>query len=451
MKTSIIKVLRYSAFISPAISILGCSHEKVAEAASMPNIVIFLSDDHGAEDAGYMGNRDVSTPVMDHLASEGMIFTRAFAAASVCAPSRASIYTGLYPHRHGCHPNHASIREGIKTLPVYLIEQGYRVALAGKRHINPETAYPFELIKRNEVYNFLKSAGKEPFCLIIAYDNPHEPFFNKKSGVRPQNIKQKEWLPDTPETRRLTAAYYDHVEYLDDEIGTGLYWLEKMGLSENMVQIYTSDHGSGLPFGKWTMYEQGIQVPLIIKWDGVIDPGTKSDAMVSLVDLLPTILDITGAQPPSDLDGRSIMPVIKKESDSHHQYIYAAYTNLGVNYGNFYPIRIIRGERFKLLVNFNHTERFNNRMTEIPDERSLICGHRVMDSWKRIADKYAFAGDRYNQYHYRPRLELYDLNNDPFELNNIAGEAEHGEVLKELLELLKKWMYDQNDFMADKL
>jgi N-sulfoglucosamine sulfohydrolase len=416
-----------------------------------PNIVILISDDHGAEDTGFSGNTDVITPVMDGLASEGMVFTNAHAPASVCAPSRSSIYTGLYTHRHGCHQNHASIKSGIKTLPQYLGEQGYKVALAGKVHVAPASSFPFDYIERQEIPAFLASAKNGPFCLIVAYNNPHEPYFNKKNGTPFRSIKAKEWMPDTPETRLLTAAYYDNVENLDNEIGSTLYWLEKSGLADNTMVIYTSDHGPGLPYGKWTLYEKALHVPLVVKWKGVIKPGTSTNAMVSLVDILPTLLDVSGAKIPSNLDGKSMIPLMKGAANTHHDYIFAAYSNIGVHGANSYPIRSIRNERYKLLVNYNHTEPFTIRMILQPDDRALICGYRVLESWKDAAAYNEFAAARHRLFRERPKIELYDLLTDPHELNNIANQPHVLSIQKNLLQHLNKWMVKQGDYIAKEI
>ena len=227
--------------IKSAYAILGDIQQNIT---SKPNIILFLSDDHGADDSGYTGNKDVSTPVIDTFSAEGMVFTHAFAPVSICAPSRSAIYTGLYPHRNGGHEQGCRINDGIETLPVYLKNNGYRVALAGKVHVKPETSFPFEYIDLNDVPTFLSSVKKQPFCLIISYFSPHEPYFNKKNGASYDNIQPKQWLPDTPETLKLTAGNYDNVENLDYQIGKDLYWIEKFGIPENTIQIYTSDHGS---------------------------------------------------------------------------------------------------------------------------------------------------------------------------------------------------------------
>lgn len=429
---------------------IGLAQENPDFPIGPPNIVIFLSDDHSAEDVGYLGNRDVTTPVIDKLASEGMIFTKAFAASSVCSPSRSSIFTGLFPHRHGCDVISGQIFDNkeIKTLPEYLSEVGYRVGLAGKTHVYPKEAFPFEYLERHEIQQFLNANKEDPFCLIVAYNNPHEPYFNKKNGTRSRSIHAKEWMPNTPETKALIAGYYDNVENLDNEIGTSLYWLKEMDALENTIQIYTSDHGSGLPFAKWTLYEQGLRVPLVIKWKDVIKPGTRSDAMISLVDLLPTLLAATGSSKTiKNIDGENFLPVILGEKDNHRTFICATYTNRELNDGNKYPIRSIRNERFKLILNFNYKEPFSIRMTTRPDTRAIIGGYRAAESWKRISRDNDFAAKRYHEFKNRPKFELYDLENDPYELDNLIDHTQYERIAQELKDELKKWMSQQNDPM----
>ena len=150
--------------------------KKVAKQQERPNIIIFLSDDHGAEDAACYGSPDLATPVIDQLAREGMMFTRAFTPVPVCSPSRSALFSGLYPHRNGCHQNHGEINASIKTLPGYLAPLGYTVVLAGKRHIAPEEAFDFTYMDIEEVPLFLKNIGDDPFCLIIAFNHPHQPY-----------------------------------------------------------------------------------------------------------------------------------------------------------------------------------------------------------------------------------------------------------------------------------
>lgn len=413
---------------------------------SRPNIIVFLSDDHGQEDAGCYGNPDLKTPVIDLLATEGMRFTHAFTPVSVCAPSRSALFTGLYPHRNGCDRNHSQIRSGIKTLPDYLLPLGYEVVLAGKVHVKPEAAFNFTYIGREEIPAFLKSAGGKPFCLIISYNSPHQPYFNKKEGY--QKVEPKAWLPETAETLQFTEAYYDNVDHLDHEIGAHLYWVEKYGFSD-AFQIYTSDHGPAFPFAKWSLYNQGIRVPLIVKWKDRIKPGTVNEGLVSLVDLLPTMIEIAGGNPPGDLDGISMKSMLYDGSSQHLQYVYAAYTNLGVMGASEYPIRAIQDKNHKLIVNLRSQNNFEIRRMNEPDSRALIDSYQVLQSWLKSGNQQYI--DRAKANWQRPRLELYDLNKDPYELSNLVADEEMAEIKDKLLSQLAAWMKTQNDPFATEL
>jgi len=413
-----------------------------------PNIVFFFSDDHSAEDAGCYGHPLLKTPVIDQLASEGIRFTHAFSPASVCTPARSATYTGLFPHRNGCDQNHGTTTADIKSWPHFLKALGYDVVLAGKVHVEPKKTFPFRFIPKSGVPDFLENAGDEPFCLLICYKSPHGPFFNKKGGYKSQRVPPKRWLPDTPETRAFTAAYYDNVDNFDHELGGHLYWLQKYGFAAEAVQIYASDHGSGLPFSKWTLYDKGIRVPLIVKWKNVIPPGTTCDAMVSLVDLLPTVIEIAGGEPPVGIDGQSILPLLTGKSKTHREKIFATYTNLGVKGSNEYPIRAVQTKTHKLIVNLKPDNQFTMKGITEADPRAVVDALDVLKSWQAAGRTDSAIAARTNWLRKRPRLELYRLDSDPDELENLADQPEQQETVKQLYANLRDWMQQQNDPLA---
>ncbi len=413
----------------------------VSIAQQRPDIVLFLSDDHGQEDAGCYGNPDVKTPVLDQLAREGMRFTRAYTPVSVCAPSRSALFTGLYPHRNGCDRNHGAVLDHIRSLPHYLANAGYEVILAGKEHIKPRSAFPFRHMERHEVPDYLNQKSDGPFCLIVSLNAPHQPYFNLKGGHG--HIHPKPWMPNTPETVQYTAAYFDHVALVDQEIGAVLYWLERSGRSENTIQCYLSDHGPAFPFAKWTLYEHGIRIPLIIKWPGMVNPGSTSDALVSMVDILPTLLDMAGIDHMPTLDGKSITPVLRQEGIAVHDAVYACYANLGVQGANDYPIRAVITERYKLIVNLRSDSAFALQAMDRPDRRAIIDAHAVLQSWTASTD--AWTNERAYHYRTRPVVELYDLAEDPHELTNLAMARSRRQVVLQLYQQLTDWMEGQRD------
>jgi len=392
------------------------------------------------EDAGCYGNPDVKTPVLDRLAEEGMRFTRAYTPVSVCAPSRSALFTGLYPHRNGCDRNHGAVLDGVKSLPAYLSAAGYEVVLAGKVHVKPKKSFPFTYKDRHGIPAYLKSAGETPFCLIVSMNAPHQPYFNMKGGY--ENIHAKPWLPSTPETLQYTAAYYDHVTMADNEIGAILYWLQEYDLQNNTVQIYVSDHGPAFPFSKWTLYEQGIKIPLIVKWPGVIAPGSRCDALVSIVDILPTLAEIANIKSHVETDGKSLLPVLTQKTKNMHEEVFGTYTNLGVGGGNEYPIRTIVEERFKLIVNLRWMDNMTLQRMDETDSRAIIDARAVIDSWKSGDRNARLRAERYKK---RPHVELYDLRDDPYELNNLADDAGFDPVKHRLYTKLALWMKEQQD------
>lgn len=434
--------------ILPIFFIVLCFNVLKANETRKPNIIIFLSDDHGAEDAGCFGNPDLKTPVIDQLANDGVVFTNAFSPVSVCAPSRSALFTGLYPHRNGCDKNHGSIGPGIQTLPGYLKPLGYEVVLAGKKHISPEELFDFSYIERHQIPAFLAGKNEKPFCLVVSFNTPHQPYFNLKEGFG-RNIVPKKWLPDTKETRLYTAAYYDHVTLLDNELGACLYWVEKYGYSD-AVQIYTSDHGPAFPFAKWTLYNQGIRVPFIVKWKNKVLPGSVNDALVSFVDILPSIVEIADGESPENIDGKSLLSLLQNKTDKLHDFVYATYTNTGVAGANEYPVRAILNSKFKLIVNLKHNNGFHIKRMDMPDERAVIDSYSVLQSW--IKEGTGTPAYERAMFHWnRPFIEIYDLENDPYELVNVASDDKFSDIKKLLLSELTEWMKNQNDPITEEL
>lgn len=420
-----------------------------------PNIVLFLSDDHAQMDAGCYGNEVINTPNIDRLASEGIRFNEAYSITPTCVPSRASLYTGLGPHRHGSHENHSRINEGIQTLPHYLSELGYQVLLAGKTHVKPLDAYPFEYIdtegdwssiivkEDSEVEEFLSSdvARDEPFCLVIATNNPHVPWANDNK-YDPEDVNLHPFLLDTEDTRKAMTNYYGDVTDMDRELGRTLDLLDKNGLTDNTAVIYTSDHGPQFPHAKWELYDYGINIPFIIRWPGKIEAGSVSDAMISSVDILPTIMEMAGGKAPKDIDGKSLFDVVKAQTGHHRKAIFATHTrDLMMNY---FPIRAIRNQRYKYIWNLAPERAFTNHITN-SNNFEENGGEQLWNSWMELANNSPEARQRVRFYQHRPEEELYDIKKDPHELQNLAEESQLQGVKDELRQQLEKWMTCQGD------
>ncbi len=418
---------------------------------SRANFVLILSDDHGIDEAGCYGNTVIKTPNVDTLAQQGMLFRNAFTTTAMCTPSRSSLYTGLYPRRNGAHQNHSAAREGVQSLPHYLEPLGYRVMLAGKRHIKPEQVFPFEYIRFEDVASFLQNPGKQPFCLVIALSEPHAPYvqFPAGEGYSPEEMIIPPNLVDTPVTRRTMADYWNTVDVMDQQVGRILNLLHERKLEDNTVCIYASDNGSGFPFCKWTLYETGLHLPFIVRFPGTVRSGFKTDAMISYIDLLPTLIHLAGGEAPQDIDGHSFFDVLTGRESDHRSLIFATHTNRGIKQGSEYPIRSIRNHRYKYICNLLSDKTFTNVITEGNPDRSGENAYWL--SWIDRAQQDPFAAKRVHDYQHRPAEELYDLENDPYELKNLAMDSATDSIKQDLRHKLQAWMEQQQDDQLDLL
>lgn len=420
-----------------------------------PNVVLFLTDDHGKRDTGCYGNDVIRTPSIDRLAEEGMRFDQSFAITATCVPARASLYTGLGPHRHGAHVNHGFVQPGIDTLPEMLGQQGYRVLLAGKTHIRPEEAFPFEYIDTegdwtatimdddSEVAQFLRgeASDDQPFCLVIATNDPHVPW-PTKAEYDTSDVLLHPYLLDTPETRQAVTNYYTDVERMDRELGRTLDLLDEVGLAENTLFMYTSDQGPQLPHAKWELYDYGINVPFVVRWPAQVEDGATTDAMISSVDVLPTILEAAAVTPSPDLDGQSFLPVLHQDQDRYRDVVFATHTRDGMM--NYYPMRAVRTEEYKYIRNLAPERAFTNHITN-SNQFKERGGAGLFNSWLERANQDPSAQDRIRSYQQRPEEELYDLREDPGELDNRATDFALQSVKGDLRGQLEAWMQQQGD------
>jgi uncharacterized sulfatase len=414
------------------------------EKAPQPNFLFIIADDCTYRDIGCYGGQ-AHTPNIDALARQGMRFTRSFQAAPMCSPTRHNIYTGIYPVKSGAYPNHTFVKAGTRSIVNYLKPLGYRVALSGKTHIQPRSIFSFEYSadKNNPdmkvIDQFLGECrqDKTPFCLFACSNEPHSPW-NKGDASRydPAKITLPPYFVDTPETRRNFSNYLAEITYLDGQVGECLRLLEKHQVSDNTLVIFTSEQGSGFPFAKWTCYDNGLQNALVASWPGKIKPGQVSDAMIEYVDVVPTFVSAAGGKPAKVLDGKSYLPVLLGQAREHKKHVYGLHTTRGIINGNdFFGIRSIRGERYKLIMNLTPEVRFQNACTK----------NEVFRSWEEKAKTDADAADKVRRYRHRPGLELFNLSSDPLEWKNLADDPKLANIKSDLQARLMAWMKSQGD------
>lgn len=420
--------------------------------AAAPDIVVFLTDDQGKLDCTPYGGSGIRTPNMQRLADSGLTFSRAYVASPSCAPSRAALLTGLMPARNGAEANHSMPRADIKKWPAYFQELGYEVVAFGKvSHYRHTAKYGFDYFAHDTFHDhaaipaaveFLKDRPRDaskPLCLMVGTNWPHVPWPEEDLGYDPAKLLLPAGSIDTPKTRQWRARYAAAVSEADADLGR-IMDAAREYLAPDTLFLLSSDHGAQWPFGKWNLYESGVSVPLIIAWPGVVQPGTRTEAMVSWVDLLPTLVEAAGGKGPADIDGRSFLPVVRGEASEHRDRIFTTHANDGRM--NVYPSRAVRNERWKYIRNLHPEYAFTTHI-------DLVAGYLgqrdFFATWEAAAKTDPAAAAILKRYHARPAEELYDLAADPQEQHNVAESPEHAETLAALRTELDAWMASQKD------
>lgn len=425
-----------------------------------PNVLFIMSDQHNANALGCYGSKQVSTPNLDKLAENGVLFTRAYCQTGQSVPSRYSIFTGRYARTTGTYSNGCGQNPDENTVADLFKKEGYVTATIGKHHmemsplnnkhgfdvvaapigghtaVNPlpieesspgranvgESKEPNERhtcgMTASQSIEFIRENKDKPFVLWCSFEGPHSPIvpsapwsrqyraedmilpinhnaidrqmpgvegFIKKSGKFSQEIYHKQTL----------AYYYGLISQIDYNIGLLLEELKKQGLDKNTIVVYTADHGEMMSeHGAWTKgstaYEATIRVPYIVSYPSVFEGGEERDEMVCSIDLLPTLLDVAGLEIPSNIQGRSLVPLVRNEAPSWRQYIF---TELGSSPAS--GVVAVRGDDYKYV-------------------RFMTAGKIEYE-------------------------QLFDMKNDPWEMTNIASNPKYASTLKKMKDVLNDW------------
>lgn len=418
------------------------------EPLERPDIVLFLADDLSWADCSPFGGRDVATPNMERLARAGMSFSHAFVASPSCAPSRAALLTGLAPMRNGAMLNHTRPRAGVKLWPAYFHDLGYEVAAIGKTaHYGQVTTYGFDHASHYTYHDdecvpkavaWLKQRqSRKPLCLIVGTNWPHVPW-PARPARPPDDVHLPPTQVDTPATRQARARYDHAVANADRDLGL-IYDAAGQTLRANTLFVFSSDHGSQFPFGKWNCTDAGLRTPLIVAWPGHVTPGARSDALISWIDLLPTCLDAAGGPAPGAIDGRSFLKVLEGRANQHRDQVFSTHSGDGTM--NRYPIRSIRTREWRYTRNLDPTAEHTTHIDKAPANE----GRGYFESWVVKARTDPLAASIVDRYHHRPAEELYDLRVDPWEQHNLAADPAHTTTLEPLRAALDAWMREQGD------
>lgn len=425
------------------------------KAQEKPNVVVILADDLASNEISCYGGQNLKTPNIDRIAEEGVRFTNNFASCAMSVPIRASLYTGLYPARHGSYQNHKISYSDIKSVTHYLPQAGYRVGRAGKTHTRPKKVFDFENVPGFEdncvsptahysvdgIREFMQK--DDPFCLFVCSIHPHAPWtwgnqdeFDADKVILPPNCV------DNKGTRELFKRFLAEIRALDDEVGAVLKTLEEVGKLDNTLVVFLGEQGPQLPGGKWTCWNYGQNSALVARFPAKIKAKATSDAIVQYEDILPTLMEFAGGDEIEGIDGKSFLDVLFGKEKEHRQYAYGIHNNIPE--GTAYPIRSIRDKRYKLILNLTpDADYFEKHLMNLKNDRS------VWASWiesTKTDERARYFVDRYVK---RPAIEFYDMKKDPWELNNLAKDKKYARRIAIMQNELEKWMLQQGDTGAE--
>ena len=400
------------------------------------NILLITWHDLGCH-LGCYGRGDVRSPNVDRLATEGTRFANYFATAPVCSPARGSTITGRYPHVNGLQglTNRGwALNPGEKTVEGYLHEAGFRTAMIGHQHETHDAAdFAFDEIwteskqcddvaPRVAQYFRTRRPGDKPFFARIGFFQVHRPLAGYPVGDT-SGVEPLPYLPDCEPLRRQISQYHACIEHADRRLGDILDALAESGLDRDTLVIFTTDHGIPFPRAKGSLYDSGLRVALIARMPEVIAEGAVCDALLSNVDLLPTVLDLAGVEADlSAVNGKSFAPVLDGSVEEINEEVRGEF----VGGESYVPKRCVRTRRHKYIANFERVRRLHAFEQEI----------LRTDLPASLPDAFCLPV---------PVEELYDLAADPDELRNLAVEPVMLPTLQEMRERLRAWMEATDD------
>jgi N-sulfoglucosamine sulfohydrolase len=435
-----------------------------SSATAKPNI-LWISAEDISPDLGCYGDTYARTPTLDRFAREGMRFANAFATAPVCAPSRSAIITAMYPTTIGSmHMRSKAVPPPhVKAFTEYLRAAGYYCTNSAKTDYNfeapPDHRPPLTVWDESSTKAHWRNrrSKDQPFFAVFNLGVTHESqirvspkqFSTNTAALTdeqrhdPAKATLPPYYPDTPAVRRDWANYYDNITAMDYQVAALLKQLAEDGLAENTAVFFWGDHGRGLPRAKRFVYDSGLRVPLLVRWPGRIAPGTVNDDLISLLDLGPTALSMAGVVIPAHLQGRAFMG---KQKQPPRGYAFAHRDRMDEAYD---MMRSVRDKRYRYIRNFfpgrpyaQHIE-YMEEMPTMKEMRRLYKEHM-----NALGTNYRNALTPAQLLFFQPEKppeELYDLTQDPYEINNLASSPAHRQVLMRMREALKEWQTETKD------
>lgn len=405
-----------------------------------PNILFITCHDLGRH-LGCYGWESVPSPALDRFAAEGVRFANSFCTAPQCSPSRASLHTGRHAHSVGvlglAHPPFGwQLEPDQMHIARRLQQAGYKTTLVGEQHLRRDEALPqlgYDLCldagpapvvaERAVAYLAQATEMEQPFYLEVGFVETHRPYASGE--VQPysaQGVDLPAYIPHAPVAIADFAALQGAIRVLDSAVGTVLHGLADQGLAQNTLVLFTTDHGLAMPRAKCTLYDPGIEAALLLRWPAAgVAGGRVVEALVSHVDVVPTLLEALALPRPPDLQGHTFWPLLRSHHFTERDAIFAEKTF----HTAYEPMRAVRTATHKLIANLESGSRY-----DVPDDI------RLSPIYPLVLDQ--IVGER-------PHLELYDLRRDPTERENLAGKPELDAIQTTLRHRLWRWMAETGD------
>ncbi|QHI70397.1 sulfatase family protein [Tichowtungia aerotolerans] len=449
-----------------------------AQAKEKPNILLIIADDLGPQ-LGCYGDANAVSPNIDKLAEQGVRFTQAHVTAASCSPSRGSIMTGLYPHQHGMYSlsqqGWAKMHDDVPKLPNAMNALGYRTAIIGKTHYEPEHLFEWDLRDENaqkvmidrdvrwmnaQADQWLDGSPQDkPFLLCMSYVDPHrgggdgrygaeynEKFPRVRVGLPEKPLPPDDTVPvpflavNSPEVRMENSDYYSCIQRLDTGVGELLEMLDAKDALDNTLIVLIGDHGPDLTRGKISAYATATHIPMLVKWPGHAQAGLVRDELVSTIDLFPTFVTAAGGKITDERQtGRPLQPLMKSGLSTWREW-------LGTEFiahvpWHYYPRYAMQNGRYQLVINLASAE------LENPLE-----GHNYCYAWHEVM-KPQYEGTQlrtaYDAVERPPVVELFDKQSDPFLLNNLAVNPEYKQTVQEFEQQIQSWREATDDPFLD--
>ncbi|MEM7380250.1 MAG: sulfatase, partial [Bacteroidota bacterium] len=438
--------------------LLICSCKEAEKPASeeLPNIIWLVAEDQSPQFFPMYGDSTIALPNLESLAGDGVVFTNAYSPVPVCAPARSAIITGMYPTSLGTHnmrtyapwremnepsigvPNYSpQVPDGVKMFTQYLRKKGYYCTNNSKEDYNFR-----KLIsawdESGDKAHWQNRPNDAPFFSVFNFNVCHESGIwrngDKELFVSADAVPVPPYFPDNPVIRHDLAVNYSNLKRMDDQLGEIIQQLKSEGLYEKSIIFFYADHGGPFPRHKRALYETGLKVPMVIKFADNAGKETRDDRFISFIDLAPTVLSLAGIEPPKVMQGRAQFgPFESTEKASYTFHSSDRFDEMRDR------LRALRSKRFKYIRNFN-TDISNALPVSYREQMPMMQELMALNSSGNL--------DSVQSLWFRtpkPEEELYDLQNDPYEFNNLAGVAQYQDTLLHLRQVMNSWISETND------